>query len=317
MVGVLHVYLFPSQAEAIECAQITEKPWKSQLRKKIRPSKRILASTIDRTHQRDFSLCNSRRIVPIQSHALWYEKFTFYFPALYQQRHHRGLSGGLWNLYRWCDYLQWHLGKKTLRTTCEFFKRLSEAKLTINLSKSEFGRAQVTSLEHVVGQSQVKPVSVKVEAITTFPQAESKKEVMRLVDMTGHCRRLCSNFATVTEPLTQLFSKKERNLFERCLRNWKPCYRMSLYWKRLILAACLTWLLMQLMLLLVLCCYKRMTKVCNIQFVIFSSSTKVKRTTPPLKKNVRYVVVYSDHYPLVFIHKLKAKTQRLLMWSLI
>ena len=110
-------------------------------------------------------------------------------------------------------------GKKTLRTTCEFFKRLSEAKLTINLSKSEFGRAQVTSLEHVVGQSQVKPVSVKVEAITTFPQAESKKEVMRLVSMAGHCRRLCSNFATVTEPLTQLFSKKERNLFERCLRN--------------------------------------------------------------------------------------------------
>ena len=68
MVGVLHVYLLPSQAEAIECAQITKKPWKSQLRKKIRPSKRILASTIDRTHQRDFSLCNSRRIVPIQSH---------------------------------------------------------------------------------------------------------------------------------------------------------------------------------------------------------------------------------------------------------
>lgn len=110
------------------------------------------------------------------------------------------------------------MGKKTLRTTCEFFKRLSEAKLTINLSKSEFGRAQVTSLEHVVGQSQVKPVSVKVEAITTFPQAESKKEVMRLVGMAGHCRRLCSNFATVTEPLTQLFSKKEINLFERCLR---------------------------------------------------------------------------------------------------
>ena len=41
---------------------------KASYAKKIRPSKRILASTIDRTHQRDFSLCNSRRIVPIQSH---------------------------------------------------------------------------------------------------------------------------------------------------------------------------------------------------------------------------------------------------------
>ena len=111
------------------------------------------------------------------------------------------------------------MGKKTLRTTCEFFKRLSEAKLTINLSKSEFGRAQVTSLEHVVGQSQVKPVSVKVEAITTFPQAENKKEVMRLVGMAGHCRRLCSNFATVAKLLTQLLSKKVQFIWNELCEN--------------------------------------------------------------------------------------------------
>ena len=60
--------------------------------------------------------------------------------------------------------------EKHLKTTCEFFKRLSEVKLTINISKSEFRQAQVTYLGHIVGQGQVKPVSVKVEAIAKLPR---------------------------------------------------------------------------------------------------------------------------------------------------
>ena len=62
-----------------------------------------------------------------------------------------------------------------LRIIREFFERLSRAMSTINLSKSEFGQAQVTYLGHVVGQGEVKPVSAKVEAIVNFPQPESKK----------------------------------------------------------------------------------------------------------------------------------------------
>ena len=86
---------------------------------------------------------------PIQSHALLYEKFTCYFPAPYQQSHRR--SWGLWSTYWWCDYLQWNKVKHW-RTTCEFFKRLSGAKLTINLFNGEFGQAQVSRRRHVVGQ---------------------------------------------------------------------------------------------------------------------------------------------------------------------
>ena len=65
--------------------------------------------------------------------------------------------------------------EKHIRTTCEFFKRLREAKLTVNLSKSEFGRAKVTYLGHVVGQGQVKPVSAKVKTIANFLRPENKK----------------------------------------------------------------------------------------------------------------------------------------------
>ena len=46
---------------------------------------------------------------------------------------------------------------------------LSRAKLTINLSKSEFGQVQVTYLGHVIGQGQVKPVGAKLEVTANFP----------------------------------------------------------------------------------------------------------------------------------------------------
>ena len=68
----------------------------------------------------------------------------------------------------------------------KFFKRLSEAKLTINLVKSEFGCGHVTYLGHIVGQGQVKPVNAKVEAIADFPQPTTKKHVMRLLGMAGY-----------------------------------------------------------------------------------------------------------------------------------
>ena len=50
---------------------------------------------------------------------------------------------------------EWDQQIKTIR---EFFERLSKAKLTINLVKSEFCHATLTFLGHVAGQGQVKPV---------------------------------------------------------------------------------------------------------------------------------------------------------------
>ena len=60
---------------------------------------------------------------------------------------------------------EWNHHLQTIRA---FFDRLSEAKLTINLSKIEFCHADLTFLGHVVGQSQVKTVEAKVEAISDF-----------------------------------------------------------------------------------------------------------------------------------------------------
>ena len=45
--------------------------------------------------------------------------------------------------------------KQQLQTITTFFDRLSEAKLTVNLAKSEFCHANLTFLGHIVGQGQV------------------------------------------------------------------------------------------------------------------------------------------------------------------
>ena len=106
-----------------------------------------------------------------------------------------------------------------LRIIRSFFERLSEAKLTVNLAKSEFAQAHVTYLGHVVGQGQVKPVDAKISAISDFPRPESKKQLMRFLGMAGYNRKFCPNFSAVAEPLTQLLSKKAKFFWtEKCGR---------------------------------------------------------------------------------------------------
>ena len=76
----------------------------------------------------------------------------------------------------------------------KFFDRLSDAKLTINLVKSEFVKATVTFLGHIVGQGQVKPIEAKVEIINNFPRPNGKRQLMRYLGMVGYYRKFCPNF---------------------------------------------------------------------------------------------------------------------------
>ena len=98
-----------------------------------------------------------------------------------------------------------HLG-----TIKAFFDKLSEAKLTINLAKSEFCHATLTFLRHVVGHGQVKPIEAKVEAISNFPVHTCKRQLMRFLGMAGYYRKFCNNFSVIAEPRTNLLSKRMR-----------------------------------------------------------------------------------------------------------
>ncbi len=81
------------------------------------------------------------------------------------------------------------------------FFRLAEANLTINLVKSEFGKATVTYLD------KIKPISAKVEAICSFSIPTNRRELRRFLRMIRYYLSFYQNFASVVLPLTNLLSQ--------------------------------------------------------------------------------------------------------------
>ena len=95
-----------------------------------------------------------------------------------------------------------------IRQIEHFFQIMREAKLTINLMKSEFGKATVKYLGHIVGQGQVRPLDAKIQTIVKYPIPTSRKELARFLGMAGYYRNFCLNFSEIAAPLTNLLSKK-------------------------------------------------------------------------------------------------------------
>ena len=141
-------------------------------------------------------------------------------PATFQRMMNKVISG-LAGCEAYIDDLvlysaSWEEHVKLLR---EFFRRLRDAHLTVNLSKSEFCRARVVFLGHIVGQGEVAPVASKVDAILNFPIPRDKREVMRFLGMAGYYRKFCFNFSTVAEPLTSLLQKKRKFVWSKDCQN--------------------------------------------------------------------------------------------------
>ena len=164
--------------------------------------------------QRDFSICHTTWIIPIQSDAIWNAKFPCHLQRLINKIISQidGCEGYIDDVIIYSDTWEEHLN-----ILQKFFKQLSDVKLTINLVKSEFGCGHVTYLGHIVGQGQVKPINTKVKAIADFPPPTMKKHFMRLLGMAGYYRKFCPNFSSITEPLTQLLCKDSKFVWtEQC-----------------------------------------------------------------------------------------------------
>ena len=217
----------------------------------------------------------------------------------------------------------------------KFFKRLSEAKLTIN-----FGWGCVTYLGHVVGQGKVKPVNAKIDAISQFPRPTTKKHVMRFLGMAGYYRKFCPNFSAVTEPLTQLLRKNTQFIWtEPCQLAFEklkamlqsaPVLSAPDFNRPFKIAVDASDVAAGAVLLQEdhdgvdhpVCYFSRkfnqsqrnystVEKDClAIILALTHFEVHVSSTMEP-------IVIYSDHNPLVFLHKLKNNNQRLQRWSLL
>ena len=220
-----------------------------------------------------------------------------------------------------------------------FFQIMRKAKLTINLMKSEFGKATVKYLGHVVGQGQVRPLDAKIQTIVKYPIPTSQKELARFLGMAGYYRNFCLNFSDIAAPLTNLLSKKVKFV-------WTDDCQMAFDKVKLLL---------QKSPVLKSPDYEKPFKLIIDSSDVGTGSVLVQEASDGLdhpvsyfsKKFLKYqknysvveketlglvlalehfdvylgstpfkIKVYTDHNPLTFLKTMKNKNQRLVRWSL-
>ena len=226
-----------------------------------------------------------------------------------------------------------------IRQIKRFFQIMQEAKLTINLMKSEFGKATVKYLGHIVGQGQVRPLDAKIQTIVKFPIPTSRKELARFLGMAGYYRNFCLNFSDIAAPLTNLLSKKVKFV-------WTDDCQMAFDKVKLLL---------QKSPVLKSPDYEKPFKLIIDSSDVGTGSVLVQEASDGLdhpvsyfsKKFLKYqknysvveketlglvlalehfdvylgstpfkIKVYTDHNPLTFLKTMKNKNQRLVRWSL-
>ena len=226
-----------------------------------------------------------------------------------------------------------------IRQIKRFFQIMREAKLTINLMKSEFGKATVKYLGHIVGQGRVRPLDAKIQTIVKFPIPTSRKELARFLGMAGYYRNFCLNFSDIAAPLTNLLSKKVKFV-------WTDDCQMAFDKVKLLL---------QKSPVLKSPDYEKPFKLIIDSSDVGTGSVLVQEASDGLdhpvsyfsKKFLKYqrnysvveketlglvlalehfdvylgstpfkIKVYTDHNPLTFLKTMKNKNQRLVRWSL-
>ena len=226
-----------------------------------------------------------------------------------------------------------------IRQIKSFFQIMREAKLTINLMKSEFGKATVKYLGHIVGQGQVRPLDAKIQTIVKYPIPTSRKELARFLGMAGYYRNFCLNFSDIAAPLTNLLSKKVKFV-------WTHDCQLAFDKVKLLL---------QKSPVLKSPDYEKPFKLIIDSSDVGTGSVLVQEASDGLdhpvsyfsKKFLKYqknysvveketlglvlalehfdvylgstpfkIKVYTDHNPLTFLKTMKNKNQRLVRWSL-
>ena len=220
-----------------------------------------------------------------------------------------------------------------------FLCRLQEARLTVNLVKTEFGHARVEFLGHVVGQGQVTPVAAKVEAISKFPVPTNQRELMRFLGMAGYYRKFCHNFSTLVEPLTNLLRKGMKYTWSTdCQESFEKIKSILLstpvlvapnFQKQFKLFVDASDIGCGAVLLQEdsrgvdhpVCYYSRkfnchQRNYCTGEKETLALLLSLQHFDVYLGSTVVPVQVFTDHNPLVFINRMKNNNQRLLRWSL-
>ena len=195
---------------------------------------------------------------------------------------------------------------------------------------------------HVVGQIQVKHEEAKVKAILDFPVPTCKRQLMRFLGMAGYYRKYGDIFSVIAEPLTNLLSKRTKfiltNDFQQALdilhvnaifKN-EPVLLSPNFAKEFKLAVAASDTGAGSGLLQgdkygvdhsVSYFSKRLNKDQNSYSTIkkecLSLIFALQHFEVCLPSSSSPTVVFSDHNPLPFIHRMNNEIQMLLRWRLL
>ena len=220
------------------------------------------------------------------------------------------------------------------------FDPLQSANLTVNLAKCKFGHAKLTYLGNLAGGGQIAPIGAKVTSIVNFPKPTNKKELRRFLGMAGYYRRFCANFATVATPLTSLLKKVSNFISDdTCQTTFKnlkgmlstqPVLTSPRFDKQFKLATdasnqgCGATLFQesksgydQPISYFSRKFNKHQLNYSTFEKEALGSILALQHYHIYLTNTQTPVIVYTDHNPLTFIHRVKDNSQHVLRWKLL
>lgn len=214
--------------------------------------------------------------------------------------------------------------------------RIRNAGLTLNVNKCVFGVAEVDYLGHRIGLGQVKPSEKKVQALLDFPLPTNRKQLQSYLGLAGYYRKFLPNFSQIVSKLTDLLKigvkfeitpeaekaildLKSRLATRPILRppNFELPFCLAVDASNVAVAASLFQVIDGVE--LPICFFSRkldkhQQNYSTIEKEAFALLLAVR--TFSVYFNSTPVTVYTDHNPLVFLHKMANHNQKLLRWSL-
>lgn len=220
----------------------------------------------------------------------------------------------------------------------ELFCRLSDANLTINLAKYQFGKATVTCLGQVIGQ--VLLVMAKVTVIQEYPVLCDRCALCRFLGVVGYYRIFCKNFSSVVCPLTDLLSPKRKFMWTKAcnkafenvkaLLQTAPVLAVPDFSKPFHLAVDPSDVEAGVVLLQChddkvehpICYFSRKFSAAQQKYSTTEKETlalvlAIQHFKVYLGSTTYPIKVYTDHDPLTFLSHMYNSNHRLMRWSLI